>query len=153
MAEVAFHFNVPDRLAYACRLLRKVHRLGTAVSVVADPATLDRLDRQLWVFEPMEFVPHVRADVGGRVAPHLADTPVWLVEQASHAPSAHTVLVQLGASVPEGIDRFDRVVEIVSSEPEELQAGRARWRAHLAAGRTLVRHDVGASSPAAGDDA
>ena len=28
MTEVQFHFNVPDRLVYACRLLRKALRSG-----------------------------------------------------------------------------------------------------------------------------
>ncbi len=150
MAEVAFHFNVPDRLAYVCRLLRKVHRLGTAVSVVAEPGVLDRLDRQLWMFEPGEFVPHVRADVAGRVAPHLAHTPMWLVEDVRHAPPDHTVLVQLCDTVPDGVERFARIVEVVSDDADDVVSGRARWRAHVAAGRTLVRHDVNGSPRDAG---
>ena len=58
MTEIAFHVNVPDRLAYACRLLRKAVRQGARVAVTAPPATLRGLDRALWTFEPTEFVPH-----------------------------------------------------------------------------------------------
>ena len=35
MTEVAFHFNVPDKLGYACRLLRKAYAAGGPVGVVA----------------------------------------------------------------------------------------------------------------------
>ena len=44
MTEVMFHLNVPDRLGYACRLLRKAHARGAKVVVSAPPATLARLD-------------------------------------------------------------------------------------------------------------
>ena len=37
MTDVAFHFNVPDKLGYACRLLRKAHAAGGSVGVVAAP--------------------------------------------------------------------------------------------------------------------
>ena len=30
MTEIAFHFNAPDKLAYACRLLRKANSHTTA---------------------------------------------------------------------------------------------------------------------------
>ena len=44
MAEVAFHFNVPERTAYTCRLLRKVWRSGQRAHVVLDAADLHALD-------------------------------------------------------------------------------------------------------------
>ena len=60
MAAVAFHFGMADRLAYSCRLLRKASRAGARVVVTGEAATLDQLDRLLWVFDPLEFVPHWR---------------------------------------------------------------------------------------------
>ena len=50
MTEVMFHLNVPDRLGYACRLLRKAYGSGAKVVVSAPPATLARLDVLLWTF-------------------------------------------------------------------------------------------------------
>ena len=37
--EVAFHFNAPDRLVYACRLLRKAYLKGARLLVLADEPT------------------------------------------------------------------------------------------------------------------
>ena len=35
MTEISFHFNVPDKLAYACRLLRKAVNAGNKVVVAS----------------------------------------------------------------------------------------------------------------------
>jgi hypothetical protein len=37
MTEIAFHFNVPDKLAYSCRLLRKAYLSGARVVVTGEP--------------------------------------------------------------------------------------------------------------------
>ena len=60
MTEVSFHTGLPDKQAYACRLLRKAWRQGLRVMVTGDAATLTRLDQALWLFEQEEFVPHLR---------------------------------------------------------------------------------------------
>ena len=41
MTEIAFHFNVQDRIAYACRLLRKAYRSAAQVGVVGEAALLE----------------------------------------------------------------------------------------------------------------
>ena len=61
MTEVMFHFNVPDKLGYACRLLRKAYGAGSKVGVVADESTLQPLDTALWSFSAVEFLPHCAA--------------------------------------------------------------------------------------------
>ena len=61
MTEVAFHFNVPDKLGYACRLLRKAYAAGGPVGVVAPADTLDALNTQLWSFSALDFIPHCLA--------------------------------------------------------------------------------------------
>ena len=62
MTEVEFHVNVPDRLQYACRLLRKAYRQGARVLVRAPAPRLMRLDRELWTFVEREFLPHACGD-------------------------------------------------------------------------------------------
>ena len=122
MTEVSFHFNVPDRLGYACRLLRKAVRRGARVAVAAPDALLAQFDRQLWVFEPLDFIPHLHAKPGQAVAPRLQDTPVWLVSQPA--------------------DAFQRVIELVSADGEDRLAGRARWKQYAERGFKVSGHDV-----------
>lgn len=143
MTAIAFHFNVPDKLNYACRLLRKAARQGAAVGVVGEAAQLAELDHALWVFDPVEFLPHVRAG-GGRAAPaHVAaHTRLWLADRAADLPH-RAVLVNLGAQVPSGFEAFERVIELVDEgEADRLQA-RQRWKHYQGAGYEIERHEVG----------
>jgi DNA polymerase-3 subunit chi len=142
MTEVQFHFNVPDRLVYACRLLRKALRSGSSgVAVSAPAATLARLDRTLWTFEPGEFIPHIV--VRGAEAPpaRLQRTPIWLVEQAQQA-AHHPVLVHLGDEPADGFESFRRLIEIVSSDPEDREAARRRWKHYAARGYEIQKFEA-----------
>jgi DNA polymerase-3 subunit chi len=141
MTEVSFHFNVPDRMAYACRLLRKAVRRGARVVVAAPETVLSRFDRHLWVFEPLDFVPHVHAQAGRAVAPRLQDTPVWLTAQVQDAPHQE-VLLNLGDELVPGFESFQRVVELVSVDGPDRTAGRSRWKHYADRGYAITRHDV-----------
>lgn len=140
MTEVEFHFNTPDRMGYACRLLRKAVRKGAGVAVTGPAPTLDALDRLLWTFADTEFVPHLRCSVAAP-SPRLQRTPVWLVdraEQAGHLP----VLVNLGEGPADGFESFQRLIEVVSTDAVEREAARRRWRHYASRGYAISRHEV-----------
>ena len=143
MTEITFHFNVPDRTTSACRLLRKASRSGARVSVPAGADVLDELDRALWAFDPIEFVPHVRLAATESPSARLAPTPIWLVEDASDAPH-HEVLVNLGDTSPPGFESYARLIEIVSTADEDRAAARLRWRRYADRGYPIERHEVAA---------
>jgi DNA polymerase III subunit chi len=143
MTEVAFHFGVPDRLAYACRLLRKAYRSGVQVCVTGPAQLLDTLDSQLWTFEPLEFVPHWRGARESALPPRLVHTPLVLAD-AADAPQARPVLVTLLADVPASFERHERVIEIVSRDEADRAQARMRWRAYEKAGAAITRHEVAA---------
>jgi len=137
MTEVEFHTGVADPVAFACRLLRKASRVGVRVLVTAPPATLAALDRALWTFDERDFVPHVRQP--GASAAVAARTPIWLSARAG-LPGAPPVLVNLGADAPPDLGTVERLIEIVSSDAEEADRGRSRWRAYKACGLHIVHH-------------
>ena len=145
MTDIAFHFNMPDKLAYSCRLLRKIYLSGTTVAVTAEPALLEELDGLLWNFSPTEFVPHCMA---GASPETLAATPVVL-GAASDGAAARDVLLNLGARIPEGFENFARLIEVVSHSSDDLHFGRSRWKDYAARGYDLKRHDL--ASRAAGE--
>jgi len=141
MTEVMFHLNVPDRLGYACRLLRKAHALGAKVVVAAPTTTLARLDALLWTAQPTDFVPHLRVVEGTAVAAHLAETPIWLVERVEQAPHREALL-NLGDELVPGFESFDRVLEIVPQDEAPKQAARQRWKHYADRGYALARHEA-----------
>jgi len=93
MTEVAFHFNATDKVAYACRLLRKAVGSGAKLVVTAGAADLQALDVALWTFAPLEFVPHCTARASAAV---LAASPVMLADPLSSYTSGTTVAVTGG---------------------------------------------------------
>jgi DNA polymerase-3 subunit chi len=146
MPQVEFHSGVQAPAAFACRLLRKATRQGVAVSVTATLPLLQQLDRELWTFEPLEFVAHMRVRPGSPVDAALRRTPVWLCEGAP-PPDAPAVLVNLGADLPSDAARYARIIEIVAAEfePEQRQAARARWRECEARGWPIRHHTPAAA--------
>lgn len=139
MTEIAFHFNAPDRLAYACRLLRKAAAGGARVVVTAAPALLARLDQALWVMAPHDFVAHCLADSDAAM---LRASPIVLAPAIGPELPHFEVLVNLDAAVPEGFGRFDRLIEVVSLDEEDRRGARQRWRHYADRGYAITRHDL-----------
>jgi DNA polymerase-3 subunit chi len=139
MTEVAFHFNAPDKLAYACRLLRKAVAGGARVVVTAPAEALGRLDTLLWTFSQTDFIAHARAPGDASV---LAASPVVLAESPGQALPHHEVLLNLGVDMPEGFEQYQRVIEVVSLDEDDRQLARGRWKAYTGQGYDIVRHDL-----------
>ena len=139
MTEVAFHFNVPDKLGYACRLLRKATAAGSRVVVTGEAGLLRSLDTELWTFSPLEFIPHCHA--ASAEPPVLAASPVVLSESARGTPHQQ-VLVNLGGRIPEGFEKFERLNELVSQDEDDRQQARTRWKHYADRGYAIRRHDV-----------
>ena len=143
MTEIAFHFNAPDKIGYACRLLRKAWASGARVVVTAEAGLLEELDVSLWTFAAQEFVPHCRQQ--GSDAALIEASPVLLSTAPAEAPH-HDVLVNLGAEVPDGFERFARLIEVVARDDADRARARARWRHYADHGYALVRHDLAATA-------
>jgi DNA polymerase-3 subunit chi len=138
MTEIAFHFNVPDKLAYSCRLLRKAYLSGASVVVTAEPEVLAELDQLMWSFSAAEFVPHCRVGAGEST---LAATPVVLAESPGASPH-HGVLVNLGQEIPAEFERFERFIEVVARTDDDRLAARSRWKHYTDRGYAMKRHDL-----------
>lgn len=145
MTEVAFHVNVPDRMAYSCRLLRKAYLSGARVAVTAESNVLIELDRLLWSFSPTDFVPH--ALVRGKSEHDMALSPILLIDTPA-ACGHRDVLLNLGQELPEHFEGFERVVELVADDQEALLAGRLRWRHYATRGYAPIKHDRAGSGAA-----
>lgn len=138
MTEVAFHFNMPDKTLYLCRLLRKAAAQGVKVAVTGPQVALQELDEALWSFSRTDFVPHCSVDSDSAV---LDASPIVLGCEPSQAPH-HAVLLNLDAQVPAGFERFERVIEVVGSSAQELADSRIRWKYYKQRGYALIRHDL-----------
>lgn len=138
MTEVMFHFNVADKVGYACRLLRKAHAHGARVGVLAEPEALHALDTALWSFAPLAFVPHCLADAP---APVRDATPIVLAGRCAELAESE-VLMHLGQALPQGFERFERLIELVGPDAADRTQARLRWRHYAERGYTVEAHDA-----------
>jgi len=150
MARIDFHSQVNNKPLYSCRLIRKIMASKHEdlpmrnIVVVGSSSFLKELDQQLWSFSATEFLPHAWAkdDVAN-------ETPIVFVEsfeslELNHLPHGD-VLIHVGQTLPVSVEalaqRFPRIVEIVSTDEVDRQAGRERYKAYRDQGHELHNFD------------
>jgi len=139
MTSIDFYFNADDRLQVACRLAGKALAQKKRLLVYAPDSDLaQRIDRMLWTWPAIGFVPHCAA--GDALA---AETPV-LIAGDGEAPEGVELLLNLGAESPPHFARFERLLEIVPTDEAERIAGRARFKFYRDRGYAIESHDLAA---------
>ncbi len=139
MTEIAFHFGAPDKLAYACRLLRKAAGSGAKVVAVGDAATVSQLDADLWAVSATDFVPHCQGSAEAAVQKRSV---VVLTTSADQVVGERDVLVNLGNVVPDEFAAFNRLIEVVSTDAVDRDLARGRWKFYTERGYAITRHDL-----------
>jgi DNA polymerase-3 subunit chi len=139
VTEVAFHFGAADRLAYTCRLVRKATATGARLQVRAQTDTRVALDTALWNMGPTDFISHCDARAPESVRSRSA---VLLIDSDAPLQSDFPILVNLAEDVPSGFEQFQRVIEIVSTDEQDRNMARIRWRLYTERGYTITRHDL-----------
>ncbi len=125
------------RALLACRLADKAYTLGHAVYILtASEAQAAALDDLLWTFRQDSFIPHERYPLAGEEG-----SPV-LVGAAPPVEVSAQVLINFTDVLPEGFERFERVVELVDSQPEVLAKSRERFRQYRERGLTPETHKL-----------
>ena len=122
---VQFYHNAEHPLALACEFVARAFGGGRRIALhVADETMARELDRMLWNFDPLEFVPHVMVD-----SPLAAETPVVIGRADAPARWQETdMLLNLADDIPEGFERFRMLVEIVGQSEAHKLPARTRWK-------------------------
>jgi len=138
MTRIEFHFNAPERLPYACRLLRKARARDLRLGVVGAESALRQLDVALWTFSALDFLPHsLWMD-----APEIKNASPIRLEMDPLQLAGMDLLVNLGDAVPQGFEAFERLIEIVATDDHGRMTARQRWRHYTQQGYDLLQHDV-----------
>ena len=140
MTRIDFYTKVDDKLRFAGKLCAKALSQKLRVNVYApDAALAERFDRLLWTDNATGFIPHCRAG-----DPLAAETPVLIHEREGELLH-DTLLINLDAAWPPFFSRFERVIEIVSTDTQDATAARERFRFYRDRGYAMQTHDMGAS--------
>jgi DNA polymerase-3 subunit chi len=125
------------RALLACRLADKAYSLGHTVYILTlSEAQAAALDDLLWTFRQDSFIPHERYPLAGEEG-----SPVLIGAVSPADVDAH-VLINFTDTLSEGFERFERVVELVDSQPEGLAKARERFRQYRERGFTLETHKL-----------
>jgi DNA polymerase III subunit chi len=148
VTRIDFHYNVPDKLHYCCRLARKILRANQrAVLFHEDAEIVGQLDALLWSFASTDFVPHVLAKdaLAGQTPLLLASHhDVTQGQQGYELNLAHhDILVHMGNSAPPHFATFVRLIEVVSQDAQDRQLARERVKHYRERGYTVQMHDMG----------
>ena len=126
MTRIDFHTNIGDKLNYACRLARKAYAAkGRLVLLTESAEQTAALNDALWNLGATDFIPHVAAE-----DPLAAQTPVLVTDNEQQEFPHYDMLVNLTRRAPQGLERFQRVFEIISTDEEDAAAGRKRYVAY-----------------------
>jgi DNA polymerase-3 subunit chi len=132
--------DVPDaRLRFACRLAEKAVDQGKRVYVqTGTHAEAQRLDDLLWTFNDRSFLPH---ELLTGSAPSHARVMVALGE--GPAPAEYRqLLINLADQLPSDAGSYERIAEIVDSDPERKRVARERYKQYREQGFALESHNL-----------
>ena len=136
MTRIDFYINADFKLLVTCRLAARAFKSRHKVLILtSDELSARALDKLLWTYQPISFVPHAQA--GASIAPC---SPVLVTDNLEEPPH-HDVLINLTYDSPRTFSRFSRLIEIVGLEPDDREAARNRWKHYKNRGYPIFHHD------------
>ena len=145
MTDVVFHYGVADKSDYAIRLLRKAVRSGARVRVALAPTELATFSARLWAMAPTGFVAHCDDQAPASLKRR---SPVLLGTSGVSDEPEVAVLLNLTDDMPEDPQRYEKILEVITTDSADRQQGRARKRAYDHVQCPVVMHDAGAAQTA-----
>ncbi len=122
-------------LMEACRLTEKAYADKRRVYLHADSKTLaHQLDEMLWTYRDTSFLPHNLYGEG-------PDTPPPIQIGYDAVPAQHRdTLINMSGQLPAFFAQFNRVIELVSSDPVMQAAARERYKQYRSQGYEITTH-------------
>lgn len=125
-------------LKLACKILEKAHTQNNQVYIhTPDEATAHQIDDLLWTFHDTSFIPHQL--IGARPSP----LPIEIGFAIEHKPDYHKdILLNIDANVPPFVGDFERIIEVVSDEPNQKEISRKKYRHYKQLGYEIKTNDL-----------
>lgn len=124
---------------YTCRLLNKACQAGLRIFVLTDSSAQSQLmDTLLWTSSDANFIPHALADSAEAADPL---TKICIGQVLANSQGFDMLVNMQTEDTPQG-EQFERVAELVSSDPAHKSAARKRYAAWRVAGVEQNLHQI-----------
>jgi DNA polymerase-3 subunit chi len=138
MTKIDFYTGSTDKLRTACQLSHKAMQNGMRVLLhTPDADTADTLDRLLWQYPATAFIPHCRSH-----QQESATMPVVLGHDHEMTPPHSELLISLYPECLPFFSRFQRVIEIIGQDEDDVRLGRERFSFYRDRGYELRHVDL-----------
>ena len=125
-------------LRTACRIAEKAHQAGYKVHLLTNNDNdTQALDTLLWAFRDRSFIPHEIFS--------SAKTTCSVTISAENSPAKTEILINISHKIPENLEHFQRIAEIIDNHPESIDAGRKRYRFYREQGYKPLHHEISAT--------
>ncbi len=143
--QIDFHYlGTPDKLTYACRLLRKAVGKTQHIVVTGAAEQLAALDAMLWQFSASDFMGHHWLQ-----QPAADTTPAYVMQCARIWLTAtplqcerRNLLLNLSDSTVAGFEQYQRLIELVATGEAEHAKAQNRWLYYTERNHTMARHNI-----------
>lgn len=125
-----------DARKLACRLAVMAWERGHHITLITDTETLaEDMDKLLWELPVDRFLPHgLDTEPEGKAAPVTITTMPHI--------NVGDVMINLSLQAIPGPARFNRLLEIVSQQEDQLLASRDKYRYYKDQGITPMTHEI-----------
>jgi len=128
--------NDDGKYKFLGKLLNRIVNSGHRVYLYCDDKySADRIGDALWQFSDVSFLANSTPD-----KPVIA--PISIGWHKNHQPEHLEVMVNYAQIIPEGAAQFERIVELVTSEPASLPRSRERYKIYKEQGFTIKNNDM-----------
>ncbi|MBU6468319.1 MAG: DNA polymerase III subunit chi [Betaproteobacteria bacterium] len=137
MTRIDFYTHVDNQLLVTQKLIEKAWQQKKTVWVrAANQSQADAIDQGLWQISPTSVIPHCLSD-----DPLAKDVPI-VIDANETTPWHYDCLVNLHPQHNEYFARFQRLLEVVSTDEQDKQHARLRFQHYRSRGFEIYTHDL-----------
>jgi DNA polymerase III subunit chi len=137
VTEIYFYTHVENKFHTACKLSHKVAHEGRKMLIyAADDFAAKKIDQLLWSSSALSFIPHCEIS-----SPLAAETPI-VISSDPDKLLFDDVLLNLQDDVQPFFSRYQRVIEIVSTDEADSAAARTRFKFYKDRGYAIHTHNL-----------
>lgn len=126
-----------ETFKYASALAEKSYLSGQKTFMwTSSKEDATQLNQSLWTFRDVSFVPHALFENENE----NSDLPVLIGFEK--ALSSGDVLINLTPEIPDFFNNFNRVIELVTDEPDAVSNSRKKYRIYRENSCELFSHDL-----------